>query len=410
MRDADPRELDDGEDASCRSALGPRILLGVTADTSLRLMAGFPEYLRNEGWEVHVVSAPGKLSTRLGESGTVSVHTISMKREPSIYRDTAALVQWVCLLRRIRPHVVSVGTPKAGLLGILAAWLTRVPVRIYLLRGIRFETATGHRRKFLKCAERIVCSMATEVVAISTSLRSVALQEEIAHSENVTVVGNGSSNGVAVTRFATERHERRRAQDDRWRASRKSVLGYIGRIAPDKGIDLLAEAMEILVRSGRPIRLLVIGGADSSESDSLRRKLEDSGIEVDFVGQVEDVAPYLKLIDLLCFPTKREGFGNVIIEAAAASVPTVATMATGVVDAIVDGVTGTIVQSRDPKRFAAAISFLLDNHEIRDAMGEAALKRAQELYSQEIVWRNYANFYESRLPGVSMMRPSDRRR
>lgn len=404
MRGASPHDRSRQRSVSSRSeGGGRRILLGVTADRSLGLLTGFPEYLSTEGWEVHLVSSPGPHSARLCESGTINVHTVPMQRDPSLWRDLAALLKWARLVRKVRPDIMSVGTPKAGLLGILAGWAMRVPVRIYLLRGLRFETATGHNRTLLRLAERIACAAATEVVAISDSLRAVALREGLVQPEKVVVVGDGSSNGVDIDRFAMEPGERRRGQDDRWRGTWKLVLGYIGRITPDKGIELLAGALKDLATRGLNPRLLVVGGTDSQEGDSLKRLLRDSGVEVDFVGKVEDVSPFLKLIDVLCFPTKREGFGNVIIEAAAAGVPTVATEATGVVDAIVDGVTGTIVRSREPRDFANAILLLLENETIRNSMGDAALKRTTALYSRKVVWKNYASFYESLLSSDAEM-------
>lgn len=386
-----------GNEPRNRETAWPRILLGVTSDTSLRLMTGFPEYLSDQGWDVHIVSSPGPLSSTLIQSDALTIHTIPMRRVPSLRSDIRALAQWVLLLREVQPDISSLGTPKAGLIGGVASYLTRTPTRVYMLRGLRFETATGIRRAILRRVERISCAAAHEVVAISPSLKSVALNEGIVREQKIVVVGNGSSNGVALVRFATSSEDRRRAQEDRWGSSTKPVLGYVGRINPDKGVGLLADALKCLARDNVAARLLVVGGADSPESESLRLSLDASGIEVEFVGQVPDVAPFLKLIDVLCLPTKREGFGNVIIEAAAAGIPTVATESTGVTDAIVDGVTGMIVRSRDPERFATAAALLLKNTDLRHELGDAALKRAISNFSQDIVWQNYAAYYRSLL-------------
>ena len=120
----------------------PRIVLGVTVDLSLRLMAGFPQYLAERGWDVHVVSSPGARLDALAGVDGVTVHALTMAREPSPVSDLRSLIAWMRLLRRLRPDVVSVGTPKAGLLGGIAARLTRVPGRVYMLRGLRLETST----------------------------------------------------------------------------------------------------------------------------------------------------------------------------------------------------------------------------------------------------------------------------
>src|SRR5690625_3356274 len=142
-----------------------RILIGVTARSSVGLLAGMPERLDEEGWEVHLVSAPavgGTGSPRFQASvpAAIHVHDLPMERDPSPHRDVASLFQWLRLLRRVRPDVVYVGTPKAGLLGIVASRLMRVPTRIYIARGLRAETARGVKRRILVLAEKVTMRLA----------------------------------------------------------------------------------------------------------------------------------------------------------------------------------------------------------------------------------------------------------
>lgn len=375
-----------------------RILLAVTADVSLGLMQGFPEHLSSEGWEVHVVSSPGPNGERLAASGTVTFHPIEMSRNPSPLRDLHALVQWICLLREIGPNLTSVGTPKAGLLGGLAAVLTRVPIRVYLLRGVRYETSRWHTRFALRALERMTCACSHDVIAVSHSLRKLAMRDHLAPSNKIIVLGSGSSNGVDLVRFSFTREERSKAKRDRWPHSPETpVVGFIGRIHPDKGLTLLAAAIERLADKSIPGRLLVVGSTDSPEGDILEKRLRDSGFEVEFVGQVPDVAPYLRLIDVLCLPTKREGFPNVVIEAAAAQIPTVATLATGVEDSIVHGETGLICNVRRPDRFASSLETLITRPEVAEELGANARKRVEERFLRNDVWARYSAFYGQRL-------------
>lgn len=136
----------------------PVILLGVTSDQSLVLLRGFPDYLRSMGWEVHVVCSPGQLLETLGASGSVSCHSLTMARDPAPFADLKSLYAWVQVLRRVRPDVVSVGTPKAALLGSVSAWLCRVPMRTYLVRGLRLEAVAGPGRHVLSALERLTCA------------------------------------------------------------------------------------------------------------------------------------------------------------------------------------------------------------------------------------------------------------
>lgn len=366
----------------------------MTSHVSLGLMAGLPEYLAANGWDVQVVSSPGPRADALARSADVTVHRIDMSRDPSLLKDVRALAAWVRLVRTVRPDVTSVGTPKAGLLGGVAAWLMRVPKRVYLLRGLRYETSAGFARHFLKALERIACGCASEVVAVSGSLKGVAIADGIVPAEKVVVIGSGSSNGVDVDRFATSTDERLAAKAKRWGAdAHVPVVGYIGRIHPDKGLDLLADAAAMLAARGVPGRLLVVGSSDSESGEELRRRLRESGFTVEFTGSVDDVAPLLKVMDVLCLPTKREGFPNVVLEAAAAGIPTVATAATGIPDAIVDGVTGLVLGSRDADELVDMIGSLLLDDSRRTALGSAARQFVVERFSRNQVWENYAGYY-----------------
>lgn len=378
--------------------MSERILLAVTADTSLNLMRGLPERLRDEGWDVHVVSSPGPDSHRMADIDGVAFHPVEMQRNPSLLGDLRALASWIGLLRTIRPDVTSVGTPKAGLLCGIAGVLARVPHRVYVLRGLRYETSSGPARFALKTLERVACYCAHEVLAVSHSLRDIAIADGLVAPERIVVVGRGSSNGVEVARFTVEPSRRHTAKAERWPDRPEvPVIGFIGRIHPDKGLDLLADAVALLAKESVQARLLVVGGSDSDRGDDLQRRLRNSGFDVEFTGAVADVAPQLCVMDILCLPTKREGFPNVVLEAAAASIPTVATWATGVPDAILDGKTGLICLTRDPAEMAANLQSLLESQSLRVAMGAAAKEFVQLHFERASVHSNLVT-YHARTP------------
>ena len=371
-----------------------RILLGVTADTSLCLMQGLPERLVSEGWEVHVASDPGPNGAALSEVDGLAVHPLAMARKPSLRSDSRAFVAWLRLLAKVRPDVISVGTPKAGLLGSVAGFVLRVPRRVYVLRGLRYETSKGLARVALKSMERLACASAHEVLAVSHSLAALAIHDRLVVPSKVVVLGRGSSNGVDVNRFATSDADRKEAKKERWpEAADTPTVGFVGRIHPDKGLDLLADAVALLAADGVPGRLLVVGASDSPDGEDLRVRLLESGFDVEFTGPVTDVAPLLRLMDLQCLPTKREGFPNVVLEAAAAGLPTVATNATGVSDAIVDGETGIICDSREPSEMAAALRAMLQSSSLRKAMGGCAYQFVRSHFGRESVQAELANYY-----------------
>lgn len=373
----------------------PRIVLGVTVDLSLRLMAGFPQFLAERGWDVHVVSSPGARLDALAGVDGVTVHALTMAREPSPVSDLRSLIAWVRLLRRLRPDVVSVGTPKAGLLGGIAARLTRVPGRVYMLRGLRLETSTGVSRRVFTLLERLSVRSATKTLVVSKSLASRAVELKLGPQTAFTVLGDGSSNGIDVDAFERSLPD----QDDLDRLRRDlalpqdtPVVGFVGRLTEDKGLLVLRAAVDRLAAEGTAFQLLIIGGieGDGSAADLVG---VTGGTGPIATGFVNDPEKYYPLMDVLCLPTLREGFPNVVLEAAAAGVPTVTTTATGAVDSVVDGETGLIVAVGDSDALAGGLRRLLADAELRKQYGLAAKRRARARFDRSVVWSAQEAFY-----------------
>lgn len=361
----------------------PRILLGVTVSKSLILMQGLPKVLIDGGWDVHVASNPGAELDRLSADG-VTVHPVDMAREPSPFQDLRSLGAWSALIRSVRPDVVFTGTPKAGLLGMLAGKLTRVPVRIYHLRGLRLETSQGWRRRVYSLVERLAIASATETLAVSTSLRDEVARLGLARTNRMVVLGAGSSNGVDLDRFTpgdrSPELARRLGIDET-----VPVIGYVGRLTADKGSAELIEASMGLARRGVAHQLLIVGEA---EDEAVRRHflaLQQQGVAVILTGQVTDTAPYYRLMTIFCLPTYREGFPNVVLEATASGVCTVTTNATGAKDSVVDGESGVIVPMRDAERLSDAFADLLADPAQRERIAAAGRRRTVHQFDRKRV-------------------------
>ena len=373
-----------------------RILLAVTADMSLRLMQGFPEYLVTRGWDVHVVSSPGPLLDELSSADGVTTHGITMAREPSPVEDLRALAAWVRLLRRVRPSLLSVGTPKAGLLGGIAGLLTRVPHRVYLLRGLRLESFSGPRRMVLALLEKFASSCAHRILAVSHSLRNRATALKLMPPEKIVVLGAGSSNGVESALYSRERF----ADADLARMSKAlglvpgiPVVGFVGRLTKDKGLEVLAETRAILERKKVDYQLLIVGGIDDSDGARILDAVCSTGRPALVSGQVDNPELYYQLMDILCLPTLREGFPNVVLEAAAAGVPTVTTTATGAIDSVIHGETGLIATVGSAESLSDQLALLLRDSELRSTMGANATLRVKNCFERTAVWGLTDSFY-----------------
>lgn len=352
----------------------PKVVIGVTSAVSLTLLEGWPEYLRDKGWDVHVVSSPAPSLTSLGKH--VSVHPIPMQRDPSPLRDLVALVSWLRLLVRIRPDMVMLGTPKASLLGMLAAAIARVPSRLYLLRGLRGETTTGMRRKALFLLEKLTVSCAHSIIAVSRSLATAFVAGGLAQADKVVVLGRGSSNGVDLDRFVV------RPENSQPRAD-APVVGFVGRLTMDKGLAVLIEAERLLLQSETEHSLLIVGGQDGLGMD---KQAWPAGARVTETGHVVDTAPFYAQMTLLVLPTYREGFPNVVLEASAAGIPVVTTNATGAVDSVIDHETGIITPVADAQALADAIRLLLRDGELRESYGRAGRRLVEKHYDRQSVW------------------------
>ncbi|MEW1961048.1 glycosyltransferase family 4 protein [Microbacterium sp. NPDC077644] len=365
-----------------------RLCLLVTSSvTATTFLKGYLEFLQDDGWEVTLVCSDGPGLDELVSQAGVKFEPIALRREPSLLHDLSAVVAAVQLFRRIRPDSVVYATPKASLIGALASRIVGVPRRIYELWGLRLETAQGLSRVVFSFLEWLTARLSTAVIANSKSLASRAQELGVNGGKEVIVLGAGSSHGVDAERFS------RTAQipqlDDALRrqieAKGLPVIGFVGRLNPDKGIDVLAKAVKKCADEGVRLQLLIVGEAEGVDIESLLGGLDDR-VSVHVVGFVLDTRPLLAVMDLLVLPSRREGFPNVVLEAASMQVPSVVSDATGCVDSVVHGETGVIVPTDDARALAAALTALVEDPVESDRMGRAARQRVLEEFAPETVW------------------------
>ncbi|MCX6399595.1 MAG: glycosyltransferase family 4 protein [Propionibacteriales bacterium] len=359
----------------------------MTSDQSAVFLRGYLSYLANHGWDVTLIASDDGRLQDVGRAEGIRTIAIPMRREPSPLRDVVSLVRLLAALRALRPDVLIYSTPKAALLGAIAGWLLRVRVRVYELWGLRHETETGAKRAVLRQFERVIGCASTAVVADSASLARLAEQEGVALE--VETVGSGSALGVDTRRFDRESEDLPPVDDaaERFLSAHAGVpcVAFVGRINRDKGVDTLIEAFRSLHDQGRVVALLVVGPEEDRE---LGRALADVAgqLPLHVVGAVSDPRPYMRRSVLLCLPTLREGFGQVIIEAAALGLPAVTTTATGARDAVVDGKTGLLVPTRDAEALAEAVWKIASEPQLADRLGEAARQRAIAEFDTDVVW------------------------
>ena len=332
-------------------------------------------------------------------STRVKCHVIPMLRTPSPVRDLQAMAKWRNLIKDVKPDVVSIGTPKAAFLGLVAAFWCRVPARVYVLRGLRLEGTRGFYKRMLFLFERLTSLAAHRILSVSDSLAKVYVSSNLARPDKITVLGRGSSHGVNLERFAplaSRAHSELKARHLGHLSDPDTpVIGFVGRFSADKGAKTLLDLKQFLEANNRA-HVLVIVGQIEEEAQTLQT-MRLSGQSVIVIKPTADIAAIYSLFDILVLPTQREGFPNVVLEAAASAVPSVTTTATGAIDSVEDGKTGFTVPVGDTQAFCLAVEKMLLSGRLRRRLGQAAHRRVKKEFSESFVTQLHEDFYRGLL-------------
>ena len=366
-----------------------------TADISLNtLLKGQLRYLSQYFEVVGVASDTGVLE-QVGEREGIRTINVPMHREISLFADVRSLFALIKLFRRESPDIVHANTPKASLLGMLAAWLCRVPNRIYTVTGLRFETTSGFMRFVLKTMERITCFCATKVIPEGNGVKATLLKERITRKP-MQKIHNGNINGIDLDWYNQSVEVMQCAEQIKG-DSNDFTFVFVGRIVRDKGICELVEAFTRLSAEYAAVQLMIVGNFED-KLDPLpihTREILDSCSNIILVGYQNDVRPYLAASDVLVLPSYREGFPNVILQAGAMGLPVIVSDVNGSDEVIDQGVNGIIVPKYDIESLYYAMASLVNDYERTKQMSEVARKMIADRFDQRDVWAATVEMYNS---------------
>lgn len=360
-----------------------------TVPLTLRFLGGHVQYAQRHGLAVDVISSPGEDLDAFAQKYQVRVHAILMTRQITPLRDLRSLYRLSRKIAELKPAIVHAHTPKAGLLAMLAARISGVPVRIFHMHGLPHVTAKGFRRIAATFSTFAACRLATRVFCVSPSIRSLAIAERLCRPDAIMVPASGSIAGVDTEEFSPARAAGGSAELRRSLGIPESAftLGFAGRIAGDKGIGELAEAWSLAAGEDRNLHLVIAGSLEPDDPPSPQALAElQADDRVHFLGWISEVAAFLGLLDVLVLPSYREGLPVVLIEAGAMAVPVIATDIPGCRDVVVDGITGTLVPPRDARRLAEALLRYIHDPEQAVRHGRAGRERAIEVFQPEAVF------------------------
>lgn len=323
----------------------------------------------------------------------VTYLNVPLAREVSPFVDLKVLFSLVGLFRRYRFDVVHSVTPKAGLLGMLAARLAGVPVRVHWFTGQVWVTRRGLGRFILKSADRLIAAAASHLLADSPSQRDFLVAERVCREESVKVIGDGSICGVDGGRFRPDPLARERVRLEHAIPADALVVLFLGRLNTDKGLREMALAMVDLDDPFADVHWLIAGPDEGGMVEHIRSVAARLAGRLHFQGFTREPEAYMAAADIFCLPSYREGFGSSVLEAAAAGLPSVATRIYGLTDAVEEGVTGLLVPPANVPELTAALRRLIEDVALRATMSEAARARALQRFSRERIVEGLSDFY-----------------
>lgn len=373
-----------------------KLLRITTVPISLKLLLrGQLAFMKQNGFEVLSISADGPEVNSIVSSG-IAHKSIPITRRITPFTDVYAVLLLIREIRRFRPAIVHTQTPKAGLLGMIAAFICGVPARLHTVGGLPLVEQKGLKRSLLWAAELLTYRLAHKVFINSTGLRKI-IEDKVGMKDKITMIGHGSTNGIDTAFFQRSDELLLNAQALRegWGVTSHVVFSFVGRIVKDKGIN------ELITAFGRlsleiPVKLVLVGPFESELDPVSQETIDALKTHPDIIcmGYQEDVRPALVSSDVFVFPSYREGFPNVLLQACCLNIPCVVTDINGSNEIIKEGVNGLIVEPKNVTQLYLAMKKLAVDPELRSLLGRNSRSMIAREYDQAFVWNCLLTEYQ----------------
>ena len=349
----------------------------------------------NQFYEVTAVSADAEELAQVAKRYGVKYHPIEMTREISPLQDLKSLWQFYRLCKKEKPFMVHSHTPKAGIVGMMGARLAGVPHRFHTVAGLPLMEAAGWKRTVLNMVEKLTYACATKVYPNSKGLYDFILAEQFCKPSKLKVLGQGSSNGIDTAYFDRSHYSKDQQLELRTQLGIQPddfVFVFVGRLVGDKGINELVTAFKNLTStpiSDRKCKLLLVGPLETALDPLQHSTLAEIGHNENIisVGYQDDVRPYFALADALVFPSYREGFPNVVLQAGAMGLPSIVTNINGCNEIIQDQQNGLIIPVKDAAVLEKAMRQLQGDEFLYQSLQHEARKKIVDHYEQKVVWQ-----------------------
>lgn len=348
-------------------------------------------------YEVTVIANTEQRKLSMPDGKSIDIIPIAIERNIQPIKDLAALYRLCSVFRRERFSMIHSVTPKAGFLSVLAGFITRVPERVHTFTGQVWITRSGLKRWLFKFVDKILACLATAILVDSFSQRDFLIEQGVVSREKSTVLANGSISGVDKVRFRPDPGNRDLVRRNENIPGEAIIFLYLGRLHRDKGLLDLARAFISVCSTNPSVHLLMVGPDEGGIGPEVSRICSGCLDKIHYVDYTDRPEKYMAAADVLCLPSYREGFGNVVIEAGATGVPAIGSRIYGITDAIEENLTGLLHDPGNVEELADKMRRLVENPELRAEMGKRARQRVERDFDREIVTGALLDFYRQKL-------------
>ena len=387
------RELD----RACVGRRSPiKLMHFISEPRSWHFFDGQPEYFRTHGFDYHAVSSPGPLLEDFGRINNVPVHAVPVDRRLAVWNDLVSVFRLFRILRDVRPDILHAHFSKPGIIGMVAGFLARTPIRIYHNHGMALSSAHGWRRALLWSVEKLACLLAHRVTYVAPSVLADAARRHVCgYGKGRAIL---SANGLDFTHRFSRRVHGRECRD----LGRRSlgipedafVVGFVGRIFKVKGVEDLVRAWQSIAHREPSLHLVLVGEVEPREPVSpWAEEVIHSESRIHLTGFVDEPATIYPMMDVLVLPSYHEGLGYSIVEASAMEIPVIGTRIPGIVDAIQENVTGLLTTPGKPRELADAIESYIKDPALASAHGMAGREFVVKRFRRPDVWAQIRETY-----------------
>lgn len=382
-----------------------KIVLAITSTFCLGFLKGQSKFLNDNGFDVYLFSPDGDGLVEYEKRENCTVVRIPYKREISIFSDIKCLFITIKHLKRIQPDIINVGTPKSGLIGVLAGRIVGIKNRIFTLRGLRSTAEPeGTTKNIVEFMEKLTHKLASKVISITPSMADYAIKNNILAKDKAVVLAKASSNGIDTLRFNPLNKSNSIVSDLKTEFNIQEndfIVGFVGRVVKSKGIEDIYNAFLNIESKYKNLKILIIGPIEDTSDAIDKNILKEMELNprIILTGQRKKVEFFYQLMNVFSLPSHnfREGFGNVAMEASASSIPIIVTRESGCQDAVVNNVTGKLINPLKPNELSNAIEFYIENKEQAINHGINGVKFANDFFTNQTIWNAQLEFYKKLL-------------